>query len=137
MSYFLDELKPGMSESLTHVVSERMIAAFGEATGDMNPVHFDEAYAKGTVFNGRIAHGLLAAGFMSAVMGTKIPGTGTIVQSLSTRFRAAVRIGDTVVTTCTVRKIVKQSVIFDCVCKVGDTVVVQGEAIVLAPIRPV
>lgn len=137
MTYFLDELKPGMSESLTSLVSERSIAQFGEATGDMNPVHFDEVYAQGTIFKGRIAHGMLAAGFMSAVMGTKIPGPGTVVQSLSTRFRAAVRIGDTVVTTCTVRKIIKRSVVFDCICKVGDVVVVEGEAIVLAPKRPV
>lgn len=137
MTYYLDELKPGMSESITRQVSERDIAAFGEATGDMNPVHFDDNFARGSVFGGRIAHGMLSVGFMSAVMGTKIPGPGTIVQRLTTRFKTPVRIGDTVVTTCTVVKVIKGSVVFDCVSKVGDTVVVEGEAIVIAPKRPV
>lgn len=137
MTYYLHELKLGMSESLTHTVSERDVELFGEATGDMNPVHFDEAYARRTIFRGRVAHGMLSAGFMSAVMGMKIPGPGTIVQSLTTRFKAPVRIGDTVVTTCTVREIVNRTVTFECVSKVGDKVVVEGEAIVIAPKRPV
>ncbi len=62
----------------------------------MNPVHFDEEFAKGTIFKGRIAHGVLSASYISTVLGMKMPGPGTIFMSLTTRFKAPVRIGDTV-----------------------------------------
>ncbi|HEX4294263.1 MAG TPA: MaoC family dehydratase [Rhizomicrobium sp.] len=138
MSYYIDDLKTGMSESFTRTVSERDIQLFGEVSGDTNPVHFDEEFARTTMFKGRIAHGMLSAGYISTVLGMQIPGPGTIFMSLTTRFKAPVRIGDTVVTTCTVREInaEKRRVIFDCVCKVGDTTVVEGEAMVMAPSRP-
>ena len=138
MTYFVEDLKPGMSESFTKTVTERDIALFGEVSGDMNPVHFDETFAKSTIFKGRIAHGVLSASYISTVLGMKMPGPGTIFMSLTTRFRAPVRIGDTVVATCTVREVnaEKRRVIFDCVCKVGDTTVVDGEALVMAPSRP-
>src|SRR5258708_11846057 len=111
-----------MSESLTKSVSERDIELFGEVSGDRNPVHFDEAFAKTTIFKGRIAHGMLSAAYISTVLGMQIPGPGTIFMSATTRFKAPVRIGDTVVTTCTVREInsEKRRVVFDCVCKVKD-----------------
>jgi 3-hydroxybutyryl-CoA dehydratase len=138
MTYYIDELKPGMSESFAKTVTERDVELFGEVSGDMNPVHFDEAYARHTVFRGRIAHGMLSVSYLSTVLGMKMPGPGTIFMSASSRFKAPVRIGDTVVTTCTVREInaEKRRVIFDCVCKVGDTTVVEGEAMVMAPSRP-
>jgi 3-hydroxybutyryl-CoA dehydratase len=136
MTYAIDDLKPGMSDGFTKTVSERDIALFGEATGDMNPVHFDEEFAKRTAFRGRIAHGALTVGFLSAVLGNRIPGPGTVVLSLSTRLLAAVRIGDTVSAICTVREVLpKRRVIFDCVCKVGDTVVLEGEALVVVPFK--
>ncbi|HEX3653526.1 MAG TPA: MaoC family dehydratase [Rhizomicrobium sp.] len=138
MPYYIDELKRGMSESFEKTVTERDVELFGEVSGDMNPVHFDEDYARKTVFRGRIAHGVLSLSFISTVLGMKIPGPGTIIMSASTRFKAPVRIGDTVVTTCTVREVLpeKRRVIFDCVCKVGDTVVVEAESMVMAPARP-
>ena len=138
MTYYIEDLKPGMSESFTKTVSERDGALFGEVSGDVNPVHFDEAFAKSTIFKGRIAHGVLSASYISTVLGMKMPGPGTIFMSLTTRFRAPVRIGDTVVATCTVREVnaEKRRVVFDCVCKVGDTTVVDGEAMVMAPSRP-
>jgi 3-hydroxybutyryl-CoA dehydratase len=138
VTYYIDDLKPGMSETVARTVSERDIQLFGEASGDMNPVHFDEDYARKTIFRGRIAHGVLTLGYISTVLGMKMPGPGTIFMSASTRFKAPVRIGDTVVTTCAVREIVpeKRRVIFDCVCKVGETVVVEAEALVMAPARP-
>jgi 3-hydroxybutyryl-CoA dehydratase len=138
MTYYIDELKPGMSESFAKTVSERDIALFGEVSGDVNPVHFDENFARGTIFKGRIAHGVLSASYISTVLGMKMPGPGTIFMSLTTRFKAPVRIGDTVVATCTVREVnaEKRRVVFDCVCKVGDTTVVDGEAMVMAPSRP-
>lgn len=138
MPYYIDELKPGMSESFEKTVTERDIELFGEVSGDMNPVHFDEAYARKTIFRGRIAHGVLCLSYMSTVLGMKMPGPGTIFMSASSRFKAPVRIGDTVVTTCTVKDVVldKRRVLFDCICKVGDNTVVEGEALVMAPARP-
>ena len=138
MTYYIDELKPGMSESFAKTVSERDIDLFGEVSGDINPVHFDETFARGTIFKGRIAHGVLSASYISTVLGMKMPGPGTIFMSLTTHFKAPVRIGDTVVATCTVREVnaEKRRVVFDCVCKVGETTVVDGEAMVMAPSRP-
>ena len=137
VTYYIDELKPGMSESLTKTVTERDVELFGEVSGDKNPVHFDEQYAKGTIFKGRIAHGMLSASYISTVLGMQIPGPGTIFMSATTRFKAPVRIGDAVVTTCTVREVnaEKRRVMFDCICKVKDITVVEGEALVMAPSR--
>jgi 3-hydroxybutyryl-CoA dehydratase len=138
MTYYIEDLKPGMSDSFTKAVSERDVALFGEVSGDVNPVHFDEGFAKSTIFKGRIAHGVLSASYISTVLGMKMPGPGTIFMSLTTRFKAPVRIGDTVVATCTVREVnaEKRRVVFDCVCKVGDITVIDGEAMVMAPSRP-
>jgi len=138
VTYYIDQLKPGMSESLTRKVSERDIELFGEVSGDRNPVHFDENYARNTMFKGRIAHGMLSASYISTILGMQMPGPGTIFMSATVRFRAPVRIGDTVVATCTVREVneEKRRVMFDCACKVGDTTVVEGEALVMAPARP-
>jgi 3-hydroxybutyryl-CoA dehydratase len=138
MPHYIEDLKPGMSESFTKTVTERDIELFGEVSGDVNPVHFDEDFAKGTIFKGRIAHGVLSSSYISTVLGMKMPGPGTIFMSLTTRFKAPVRIGDTVAATCTVREVVadKRRVLFDCVCKVGEVTVVDGEALVMAPARP-
>ena len=138
MTYYIEDLKPGMSESFTKTVTERDIQLFGEVSGDMNPVHFDEAYARKTLFRGRVAHGVLSLSYISTVLGMKMPGPGTIIMSATTRFKAPVRIGDTVTTACTVREVTpeKRRVLFDCVCKVGDTVVVEAETLVMAPARP-
>lgn len=136
MTYYLDMLKPGQSESLSHTVTGRDVELFGEATGDRNPVHFDEAYARKTVFRGRVAHGALTMGFVSAVIGTRLPGEGTIFLGATVAFKAPVRIGDTVVTTCTVRAVTGREAVLDCICRVGDTVAVEAEARVLVPRRP-
>ncbi len=135
-SVFLDEIKPGMSASVTRTVTEQHVQLFGEATGDMNAVHFDEEYARKTVFRGRVVHGGLTIGFISALIGTALPGDGSIFLSASIVFKLPVRIGDTVVTTATVREINGRAVILDCVCTVGGTQVLESEAHVLAPRRP-
>jgi 3-hydroxybutyryl-CoA dehydratase len=137
VAYFIEDLKPGMSESFSKTINEHDVAIFGEASGDKNPVHFDEAFARNTPFKGRIAHGMLTASYISTVLGMKMPGPGTIFLSMATRFKAPVRIGDTVTATCTVRETVpeKRRVTFDCVCRVGDTVVIEGEALVMTPAR--
>ncbi|MDE2074492.1 MAG: MaoC family dehydratase [Alphaproteobacteria bacterium] len=138
MPYYIEDLKPGMSDSFSHTVTERDIELFGEVSGDMNPAHFDAAFAATTPFKTRIAHGVLSASYISTVLGMKMPGPGSIFLSLTTRFKAPVRIGDTVTATCTVKEVLaeKRRVSFDCACKVGDTVVVEGEAVVMPPPRP-
>lgn len=138
MPYYIDDLKTGMSENFTKTVTERDIELFGEVSGDTNPVHFDENFAKTTPFKTRIAHGVLSASYISTILGMKMPGPGTIFLSFSARFKAPVRIGDTVTATCTVREVVpeKRRVTFDCMCKAGETVVVEGEVTVMPPERP-
>ena len=132
-----EDIQLGQSASMEKTVTERDVQMFGEATGDLNPLHFDQAYAAKTIFRGRVAHGALSIGFISAVIGMKLPGEGTIFVSARTDFKAPVRIGDTVLTTCTIKEIrERRQVVLDCVCRVGDTVVVTGEALVLAPKRP-
>src|ERR1700759_1839706 len=128
---YLDEIKPGRSAISAHTVTEHQIQLFGEAPGDMNPVHFDEEFARKTVFRGRVAHGALSIGFISALLGTKLPGYGSIFLSASIVFKTPVRIGDTVVTTATVREVNGRSVVMDCVCKVEDKLVLESEAPVL------
>ncbi len=135
-SVYLDELKPGLSAQIQRTVTEHDIQMFGEATGDMNPVHFDEDFAKKTVFRGRVAHGALSIGYISALIGTVLPGDGSIFLSASIVFKTPVRIGDTVITTATVREVNGRAVVLDCVCKVGDRLVLESEAHVLAPRRP-
>jgi 3-hydroxybutyryl-CoA dehydratase len=136
--YYIDDLKPGMSERFEKTVTERDIELFGEISGDMNPVHFDEDFARKTIFRGRIAHGVLSISYISTVLGMKMPGPGTIFMSANSRFKAPVRIGDTVVTFCTVKEVMpeKRRVLFDCISKVGETTVVESEALVMAPARP-
>ncbi len=133
--YTIDQIKPGMSASYSKAFSEADVAAFGALSGDMNPVHFDEAFAQTTIFKGRVVHGMMSVSLVSTVLGIKLPGPGCIALGLNLQFRAPVRIGDTVTATCTVREVVpeKRRVTLDCVCKVHDTVVVQGEAQVMAP----
>jgi 3-hydroxybutyryl-CoA dehydratase len=137
MSHTIEDLAPGMSATFAKTVSERDIVLFGEVSGDTNPVHFDEEFARTTPFKGRIAHGVLTASYVSTVLGMQLPGPGTIFLGLNVRFKAPVRIGDTVTTTCTVREIVaeKRRVTFECSCRVGETVVLEGEALVMPPAR--
>jgi 3-hydroxybutyryl-CoA dehydratase len=137
MTVYYEDLRVGQSASHEHLVTERDIQLFGEATGDMNPVHFDEEYARRTIFRGRVAHGVLSVGFMSAVLGNQLPGPGSIFISATTVFKAPVRIGDTVRTVCTVKEIRdKRQVVMECICSVADQEVVVGEALVMAPKKP-
>ncbi len=93
---YLEALEVGQTAELRRTVTEHDIVAFAEVTGDANPVHLDEAYAATTPFKGRIAHGMLSAGYISAVLGTQLPGPGAISVSQTLNFRRPVRIGDEV-----------------------------------------
>jgi 3-hydroxybutyryl-CoA dehydratase len=92
----IDELRIGNSAQLVRTVTEGDIELFAKATGDFNPVHLDAAYAEKTIFKGRIAHGLLSVGFLSTILGTILPGHGTVYLSQEIRFLAPVRIGDSI-----------------------------------------
>ena len=92
----IHELKVGDSAQISKTITESDINDFAKVTGDFNPVHLDQTYAKKTIFKGRIAHGLLSVGLLSTVLGTILPGYGTIYLSQEVRFLAPVRIGDTI-----------------------------------------
>lgn len=134
---YIDEIEIGMTRSLQKQVTDRDITLFAEVSTDHNPVHLDEAYARTTLFKGRIAHGMLTAGFISAVIGEQLPGHGTVYLSQSLRFMAPVRPGDVVHAEVKVTAIdpAKRRVTLETHCAVGDTVVLKGEALVLAPSR--
>ena len=107
---YIDEIAVGQSASLERVVTQDVINTFADASGDFNPVHVDPAFAASTMFKGTIAHGMLSAAYISAVLGTQLPGPGAIYMGQSLKFRAPVRPGDKVVTTCTVKEIILEKV---------------------------
>ena len=129
-------MKIGDTASMAKTVTECDIYQFAGITGDFNPMHINEEYAAGTFFKGRIAHGMLSAGFISAVIGTKLPGTGCIYISQTLNFKAPVRIGDTITTTAEVVELLveKNRVRLKATCTNQDgTLVTDGEAVMLAP----
>jgi 3-hydroxybutyryl-CoA dehydratase len=133
----IEDLEIGMRRYLRKVVTDRDIELFAEVSTDRNPVHLDDDYARDTIFEGRIAHGMLTAGLISAVIGEQLPGHGTVYLGQSLRFMAPVRPGDTVIAEVTVTAIdhAKRRVTLETRCAVGDTTVLKGEALVLAPSR--
>lgn len=132
---FLEELSVGQSAELIRTVDEKAIEAFAEVTGDNNPVHLDAAYAATTPFKERIAHGMLSAGYISAVIGTKLPGPGAIYMSQQLSFRRPVKIGDEVTARATITAIDtdKARVTLETVCLVGGKPVLSGEALIMVP----
>ena len=127
------ELKVGDKGSLSKTVSEHDIYAFAGITGDFNPIQVDAEFAKGTMFKERIAHGMLGAGFISAVLGTVMPGPTNVYLSQEIVFKAPVKIGDTVTATCElIEKIeAKKRLIFrTTVTNQNDVLVIDGKAVV-------
>jgi 3-hydroxybutyryl-CoA dehydratase len=137
MSYMFEDLKVGLEASYVRVITDEDIRAFAAVSGDDNPVHLDEEFAAKTMFKGRIAHGMLSASFISKVIGTQLPGQGTIYMSQSLNFRAPVRIGDEVTTLITVAELVpeKKRAVLTCRCLVDGKPVLEGEALVKVPTR--
>lgn len=133
----IEEIEIGMTRSLSKTIGDREIALFAELSTDHNPVHLDDAYARDTIFGGRIAHGILTAGLISAVIGEQLPGHGTVYLGQTLRFLAPVRPGDRVEAVVSVTAVDhgRRRVTLDCACRVRDTVVLKGEALVLAPSR--
>lgn len=131
-SYSFSELSVGMSESYNRTLTEQDIEDFARLSGDNNPMHMDDNYAKTTPFQRRIAHGLLTSSLLSTIIGTKLPGAGCIYVSQSLIFKAPVFIGDTVTAKATITKLIpeKHRVILQTECIVNDIVVLDGEAVV-------
>ena len=132
-----EDLAVGQSAVYARTVTEANILAFAGVTGDFNPVHVNEELASASMFGGRIAHGMLSAGFISTVFGTKFPGPGSIYLSQTLKFKAPVKIGDTVVARCTLKELTpeKRKAKFDTVCTVKGKVVLEGEAEIMVPKR--
>jgi len=131
----IEDLEVGMSRDLSKEVTDRDIELFAEVSTDRNPVHLDDAYAMDTIFGGRIAHGMLTAGLISAVIGEQLPGHGTVYLGQSLKFLAPVRPGDLVRAVVTVAAIdySRRRVTLDTFCEVDGKPVLKGEATVLAP----
>ena len=135
--YCFEDLVVGMSASFTKTVTEADILMFSGVSGDTNPVHLNQVYAETTRFKGRISHGLLAASFISAVIGTRLPGPGSIYLSQNLQFKAPVRPGDTVTARVTVVDLIAESnrALLRTRCTVRDRVVIDGEAEILVSSR--
>ncbi|SHF32354.1 3-hydroxybutyryl-CoA dehydratase [Lampropedia hyalina DSM 16112] len=131
----IEEIKPGMSVSRSQLITDADIQAFAAVTGDRNPVHLSDEYAASTQFGKRIAHGILSAGFFSALFGMELPGPGCIYISQSVKFKRPVYIGDTVVATVKVVSVdmERRRVLFETVGTVNDRAVVTGEAELYIP----
>lgn len=133
----IEEIEVGMIRSLRKQVTDKDIAMFSEVSTDRNPVHLDEAYARDTIFSGRIAHGMLTAGLISAVIGEQLPGHGSVYLGQTLKFLAPVRPGDVVTAQVEVTAIdyAKRRVTLKTTALIGSKKVLVGEAQVLAPSR--
>ena len=134
---YFEDLKVGMRATYARTVTDADIVMFSGISGDTNPIHLAATFADGSMFGGRVAHGMLTASFFSAIIGTKLPGPGCIYMSQSLRWNAPVRAGDTVVTRATITELddEKQRAKLDMVSLVGHDVVLEGEALVKVPLR--
>ena len=129
-----ERLKVGMSECIGKTISEADILSFAGVSLDVNPLHLNEEYAKTTIFKGRIAHGIIGAGLISAVIGTKLPGEGTIYLSQNLNFLSPVKIGDTITAKVEILELnqEKKKVVLKTTCTNQDGIlVIDGEAKVL------
>jgi 3-hydroxybutyryl-CoA dehydratase len=132
----IHELEIGQRAQFSKTISESDVYLFAGVTGDFNPAHINQAYAERTAFRTRIAHGMLPAGFISAVLGTQLPGPGAIYIQQTLNFKAPVVMGDTITATVEVVEIMaeKKRVRLKTVCtNQADTVVLEGEALVSPP----
>jgi len=134
---FFEDLSVGMTETYSKTVRSSDVVGFAEITGDRNPIHLSEHFAAKTPFKGRIAHGLYTASLISAVIGTRLPGPGAIYVSQTLKFLAPVKIGDTVEAIVEVVELIpqRQRARLLCKCRVGNTVALEGEAVVNIPRR--
>jgi 3-hydroxybutyryl-CoA dehydratase len=135
--YFFEDLSVGQSASFGKTITEADILLFAGVSGDTNPVHINAEVAAASMFKERIAHGMLSASLISTVLGTRLPGAGTIYLGQNLKFRAPVKIGETVTATVTVTALdaAKKRVTLSTVCTVAGKPVIDGEATVMVPSR--
>lgn len=129
-----DDLEVGMFETVAKTITEADIMLYSGISLDINPIHLNNEYAKDTIFKGRIAHGMLTAGFISAVLGTKLPGEGSIYLSQNLNFLAPVKVGDTITARCEIIELIpdKKIVILKTICYNQENVtVLDGQAKIL------
>ncbi len=133
----IEDIEVGMSACVERLLDEEAVRAFAALSGDVNPVHLDAEYAASTRFGMPIVHGLLTASLISTVVGTRLPGQGSIYVSQTLRFRAPVFVGDLVRACARVEQVDRRRrrVVLQTRCLVGEKVVVDGEAVMLAPAR--
>lgn len=132
------EIKKGDTASFSKTISEADIYLFAGVTGDLNPAHIDEQYAKGTFFKTRIAHGSLLAGFISTVMGMMLPGPGTVYVRQELNFLAPARIGDTITAVVEVLELdeAKNRVRLRTFCRNQDEVMLIDGLATVSPPKP-
>lgn len=135
IGFTIDQMQVGMTRSYAKTLTETDIILFAAASGDINSVHLNQEYAEKTPFGGRIAHGILTAGVISACIANKLPGVGTVYLGQTLKFKAPVRPGDTVTAIVTVKSLdaEKNRVVLDTICQVAGKTVLEGEATVMAP----
>jgi 3-hydroxybutyryl-CoA dehydratase len=133
--FYFEELSVGQQATVSRTITETDLRNFSGVSGDTNPMHLNEEFARQTVFGGCIVHGMLTASLISAVIGTKLPGPGCIYMSQTLKFLAPVRVGDTVYATATVRELLaeKKRVRLETRCYVKDAMVIDGEAVIKVP----
>lgn len=136
--HYFEDLQVGQEASMARTVSEADIVAYAALSGDYNPVHLDPDFAARTPFKERIAHGILSAGYISAVFGMQLPGPGSIYISQTLNFRAPVKIDDVVTTTVKLIELIpeKRRARFETTCSVDGKPVLSGEAVLMIPARP-
>jgi 3-hydroxybutyryl-CoA dehydratase len=135
--FFFEDLSVGQTASLAKTITEADILMFSAVSMDTNPVHIDAEAAKDSIFGERIAHGMLSASLISAVLGTRLPGPGSLYMRQSLRFAAPVKIGQTVTATVEVMSLNpdKKRATLKTICTVGGELVIEGEAYVQVPSR--
>ena len=135
--HFFEDLSVGMHERSMHTVTSSDVVRFATLSGDHNPIHLSDHFARKTRFGGRIAHGLYTASLISAVLGMYLPGPGAVYLSQTLNFRAPVRIGDVVTVIVQVSELIEQGYRckLSCECIVDGKVVLDGEALVMVPAR--
>ncbi len=131
--YYLEDIFTGQEAELISLVKDKDIETFAKVTGDLNPIHINDEFAKNSIFKKKIAHGFLSASYISAVIGTKLPGPGCIYVRQSLRFLAPVFPGDKIITKVKVKSILipKKRITLETFCSKNDKKVLDGEAEIL------
>lgn len=135
--YKFEDLSVGMTHQTEHIITEKDIELFAEVSGDRNPLHMDEEFAKNTPFGTRIAHGALTASYISGILGNDLPGPGSIFVGLNMRFRRPVYIGSHVTVKVEVTEMKERGnrVTLKVSCNVDGKAAISGEAMVMVPKR--